>query len=51
MTSHLPGSEPGHDRKEKRMSERLAIVVGAGGLTQPAKLLDYFPYLAPPPES
>ena len=21
------------------------------GLTQPAKLLDYFPYLAPPPES
>jgi hypothetical protein len=22
----------------------------ASGLTQPAKLLDYFPYLAPPPE-
>jgi NAD(P)-dependent dehydrogenase (short-subunit alcohol dehydrogenase family) len=31
MTSHLPGDEPEHDRKEKRMSERVAIVVGAGG--------------------
>jgi NAD(P)-dependent dehydrogenase (short-subunit alcohol dehydrogenase family) len=30
-TSHLPGDESEHDRKEKRMSERVAIVVGAGG--------------------
>jgi NAD(P)-dependent dehydrogenase (short-subunit alcohol dehydrogenase family) len=30
-TSHLPGGEPEPDRKEKRMSERVAIVVGAGG--------------------
>jgi hypothetical protein len=30
-TSHHSGGEAEHDRKEKRMSERVAIVVGAGG--------------------
>jgi NAD(P)-dependent dehydrogenase (short-subunit alcohol dehydrogenase family) len=31
MTAHLPGGEPEPDRKEKMMSERVAIVSGAGG--------------------
>jgi hypothetical protein len=30
-TSHHCGGDAEHDRKEKRMSERVAIVVGAGG--------------------
>jgi hypothetical protein len=31
MTVHLPGGDPEPDRKEKRMSERVAIVTGVGG--------------------
>ena len=31
MTAHLPGGDPEPDRKEKQMSERVAIVTGAGG--------------------
>jgi NAD(P)-dependent dehydrogenase (short-subunit alcohol dehydrogenase family) len=31
MTAHPPGGDPERDRKEKQMSERVAIVTGAGG--------------------
>jgi NAD(P)-dependent dehydrogenase (short-subunit alcohol dehydrogenase family) len=31
MSGHLSGGQPGPDRKEQRMSERVAIVTGAGG--------------------
>jgi NAD(P)-dependent dehydrogenase (short-subunit alcohol dehydrogenase family) len=31
MSVHHPGGQPGSDRKEQRMSERVAIVTGAGG--------------------
>jgi hypothetical protein len=41
------GRRPGNDNATKVILNQDFV----SGLTQPAKLLDYFPYLAPPPES
>jgi hypothetical protein len=48
------GSHNGKGLTEDAFDNATKVILSqdfTSGLTQPAKLLDYFPYLAPPPES
>ena len=48
------GSHNGKGLTEDAFDNATKVILNqdfVSGLTQPAKLLDYFPYLAPPPES
>ena len=48
------GSHNGKGLTEDAFDNATKVILNqdfTSGLTQPAKLLDYFPYLAPPPES
>ena len=48
------GSHNGKGLTEDALDSATKVILNqdfVSGLTQPAKLLDYFPYLSPPPES
>ena len=48
------GSHNGKGLTEDAFDNATKVILNqdfVSGLTQPAKLLDYFPYLSPPPES